>query len=241
MVLDAALVGTGCYIAAQEGIRPSLMSLYGTDNCGGTPCWRAALVLLPQLAILPVATAIAAREHKSLRQWCTDCETNGLRTAARVSVFVFYAFLLVDLLYAYFIRQTYADGTPVVVLRKLMIDHHVVCLLGHLYATSLCPKVSRPCFVFAITCLEFGSGMSNVFWLLKPTAHAGLGALAYLVGMTISNVTTTILTWFWNVRAREGGAHLLRRWPPMCVWFFLIYLRQKEVHKISGYHWPWSF
>ena len=47
-------------------------------------------------------------------------------------------------------------------LQRDIILHHVVCLCGHLYATSCCPNASRPCFIVAITVLELGSGVGHV-------------------------------------------------------------------------------
>ena len=230
--MDPAFVlGAGCYVALQEALRPWLMDAYATSNCGGTPCWRASLVMLPQLVLMPLATMVAASKHHSLWEWCDDCEKRGLRVAARTTVYIFYAFLLLDLVYAYVM-----NGRPVVVLRRLMIDHHVICLLGHLYATSFCPRGSQPCFLSAITCLEVGSALCNAFWLLKGTPQAFIGALLYVVGMVISNACTIVLVWCWNVRAREAGAHLLRRWPALAVTSVLLYLRQAEVSKyVPGY------
>ena len=82
--------------------------------------------------------------------------------------------------------------------------------------------------------------MCNIFWVLEGTPHVGFGARAYLVGMTISNACTAILAWFWNarMRAHAAGAHPLRRWPPIVIMLVLIYLRQKEVHMLTGWPWP---
>lgn len=229
--MDASVGLAAAYIAVQEVLRPRLTSFYGAQNCGGTPCWRASLVLLPQFVLLPGCIAALALQHGSLRAWCNDSASNGLGLLARFAVLIFYSFLIVDLFYQYLL-------SPPVVLRQLMIDHHLVCLAGHIYATLLCPKRARPCYLFAICALEVGSGFANVFWLTQTTAAAQLGGLAYLIGMTISNVAASILLLQWNAQAREAGLHPVRRVPCILIVAVLVLMRQKEVHALVL--WPFA-
>ena len=97
----------------------------------------------------------------------------------------------------------------------------------------LCPRGSRPCFLLAITFLELGSNTSNVFHLSRGTAYARAGTAIYCVGMTLANALTALVTVTWNRRARDGGWHALGRWPPMGVWFVLIYFRQEEALRLT--------
>ena len=228
--MDVAYALGAGYVALQEIWRPMLMTRFGDSNCGGTPCWRASLVLFPQFAILPFAVGATALQYSSLRAWCDDAEYRGkLNVLMRFVVLVFYAFLLADLVYNHYL-------SPPIVLRQLMIHHHLVCFCGHIYATYFCPVRAQPCYLFAICCLEMGSGFANVYWLLQDTAGAWLGSVVYLVTMTISNTTATILAWKWRVAAGEAGLSQWRRWPCFVIVLVLVFMRQKEVHMLVG--WP---
>ena len=226
MKVDRALLATGAYIALQEALRPLLFSVFEWQNCGGTPCWRAALTMLPQFLLLPLAIGIAALQHATLQDWCADSATRGLDTAARCVVYFFYTFLLLDFVYVYV-------HWPTVVLRRLMIDHHLLCLAGHLYGASVGAAAARPCYIFAICCLEVGSGTANAFWLLRGTRYTLHGALTYLVCMTLSNGTASTLAWCWQCAARDAGTHWLKRALCVVIVALLVYLRQVEVHKLT--------
>ena len=220
--LDRGLLVGAAYVLVQELIRPYAMSTIHGD-CGGTPCWRACLVTAVQLLYLPLAIVVSLwLRRASLQSWCDECGKRGVGSIEYASFSIFLAFLLVDLYYAWLLPP------PPVILRPLMILHHMVCVLGHVYGVKFCPPSSVPCFLCAISALEMGSGASNIFHFCN---RQGSSKLIYMLGMTASNAAATTLTWMWNVRASSGGAHVLRRWPPMVVWFVLIYLRQAEVHK----------
>lgn len=224
-MVDPALALCAGYLAVQESLRPMLFSYFEWQNCNGTPCWRASLVLFAQLVVLPIAIGAAALQHDSLASWCADAGKNGLRVPARVVAYVFYTFLIMDFVYVYL-------HWPTVVLRRLMIDHHAVCLLGHLYGASLGARAARPCYLFAICALEFGSGFANIFALLKPTPHVVTSAAAYMVAMSLSNGVASVLTWKWHVAARDAGTHVLKRVLCLGIVALLVYLRQIEVQKL---------
>ena len=210
--MDAALVGVAAYAAIQELLRRPAMHIFGEDvECGGTPCWRACLVLFPQLVALPLATVIAVTGRPSWRQ-----------LGERAAIYIFQAFLIIDIMYNWIMY-------PKPVLRRLMVIHHVVCVFGHLYGTSMCPKLSVPYFLCATCVLEIGSGSCNIFHIWRYTEHEPIAYWTYAVVMTLSNAGATYIPVEWNRRAREGGAHWLGRWVPMALWSALIYMRQVEV------------
>lgn len=230
MFLDGSLAVLACALLVQEVLRSYLMLMHGeTADCGGTPCWRAALMLPMQLVYLPSCAVAGLAAHSgSLGGWCDACEKEraNLGVAGRSIVLLFYLLTVGDFAYHY------ALGPSIVVLRDVMLAHHVVVLLGHVYATAICPPGSRPCFVVAISLLEFGSAGSNIFYLTErkyPTVAA-----AVLLGLqTLSHLGAGYATIEWNARARRGGAWRLARWLPMAVWFTLFFMRQKEAVGLS--------
>jgi hypothetical protein len=220
----AGLLAAASYGVLQETLRRPALDVFGTGDCGGTPCWRAGLVFLPQVLIMPTLIIVAHSRHRSLKDWCAACAAKGLDAVGQGLVAIFYAFLLMDVLY-------HALMQPVVVLRPLMILHHIVCLAGHFYATRFCPRESMPCYLTAIGVLEVGSAACNAFHMWKHS-YVQLVSIVYLVVMCASNAWGLWLARTWNARAREGGATAYRRWLPMAIWFTLIFLRQKELYRL---------
>lgn len=228
------LLGVACYVVAQELLKFYVQPILLDRDCGGTPCWGSATRLLPQAVLMPGLTVTALYSHGSLRNWCDACHSSGLRGPALLAMYIFHAFMVVDMVWGYMYPGT---------MRLLMVIHHVVCILGNAYACSYCPHASRPCFLCAITCLELGSWTANVFWLVEPVhggSYATAGALVYAVGMSVLHVLVLVLTQLWNARARDAGQHWLLRWPPMAVWAVLICMRQREMHMVlarKGHAW----
>lgn len=225
MRLDAAALGCGAYVVVHEALRFQLHEIYGEQDCGGTPCWRARLVLFAQTICMPMACCAAAWNHNwSLRQWCTDSGLNGPNVATRLLNYIFYVYLLLDCWYVYLFPD-------VLIMRMLMIVHHVICFLGHTYALFFCPSATLPCYVAGITFLEIGSAFANVFHIWRWWSIA---EPLYFGGMALANGVALILMWYWNVIAKEVGVHALRRWPAMICTVLLIYFRQKEVQILTG-------
>lgn len=219
-----ALTGVAVYVAIQEVLRQFSHRRFTDTDCGGTPCWVAALKLIPQLIVLPAGVCAALRQHGwSTQRWSSHNEKYGITGPALLVAYAFVAFLVVDLYYAVLFPG---------IMRLLMVQHHVVCLLGHAYALLCCPRASQPYFLFAITWLEIGSSSANVFWLLLGTPYAAHGSLIYAFFMTISHLAAITLTFLWNWSAGKGGLHVLLRWPPMVVWGVLMYMRQIEIAKV---------
>ena len=220
-----ALLGCLCYMVVQELMRPYAHRAFADTDCGGTPCWVTSLKLIAQNLVLPGSMAAALHEHGwSIQRWCSHAKVNGLCNSALLCAYVFVAFLVLDLWYAVLFPG---------IMRMLMVQHHIVCLLGHAYALICCPRLTQPYFLCAITFLELGSSSANFFFLFLGTPYAAHGALIYSVGMTLTHLAALTLTVLWNWSGSTCGLHPLLRWPPMFVWFILIYMRQIEIPKAS--------
>lgn len=143
----------------------------GSANMGGSPQWRNALGLLPQLIVLP--TLLLASLHPP---WTL--------TAQQVFINVFAGLLVFDF--------------AVLKLNLLMVLHHGTCLLGHAYAIKLAPE-AFPCYFAAVAALEAGSGCSCAWWLWGDQQPQFCTA-AYKAGMTLSNMLATagLLAWSKN-------------------------------------------
>ena len=217
----------------QEALRGLAFEHVGEGDCGSTPCWRSALVLVPQVAGMGLQCAIAAHcQAWSLNRWCDDCEKRGLTTAAHGVLFCFYAYLVADMLYWFFL-----PSEPVI-MRDLMVTHHVVCIFGTLYATTgFCSKASMPAFVAAITMLELGSSFSNVYYLYRFSDQPSVVRIfkqLYFFGMGASNLGAAACTVPWFLRERQAGVALWRRLLPMGIWFALMGMRQEAAQRLAG-------
>ena len=222
--LDRAALACAVYAVTQEVLRSIFVPLYPED-CGGTPCWRSVIVLFVQLFWMPVAFFLALRNQAwSMRQWSADCAKHGLQPAAQSIVYIFYVYLLLDILYQELFK-------PLVILRRLMVIHHVVCLLGNFYGTKLSPLAAVPHYLAGITWLECGSACANAFHIWRGAAFA---SPVYLIGMSVSNVLAAHAVYCYYARCRDAGGNILARLLVVAVMTVLIYLRQKEVHKLTG-------
>lgn len=224
--LNGGMLIGAAYILAQELIRPMAIAHVGVErDCGSTPCWRAELVLTVQLGFLPLSVLTPLYVHKwSVNDWCDAWGQRALNALEQGAVSIFALFMLLDFYYHCLLPPL----SVLPVLRPVMVVHHCVCLLGHLYATLICPRASVPYYLSAICCLEVGSGFANIFFLRDKDA---MSWWAYMLGMTVSNLGASAYTLGWNARARAAGAHSLMRWPAVLITAALIYLRQVELRK----------
>ena len=236
--MDTGLLLGLASMLCQELLRRPMYDLFGNEDCGGTPRWRAGLVLFPQLVVMFGSCIAAAAAHGfSMERWCADCGKRGLGPASGCAVHSFLAYLLSDLLY------WYSFPPPPVVMRPLMVFHHVLCMGGTLYAMRACPRATLPCFTAAIVALEFGSGFSNLFHLFRDSPGVvPVVKPLYFLGMTISNSGGTyfLLAWGRSMRDSNRKTHPLARWVPILISLILIVMRQETVHRLAGpTGWSW--
>jgi hypothetical protein len=234
-VLDGGLLVGAVAVAVQEIVRPYTMRVVGVGDCGGTQCWRAALVLLPQAVVMPFMCLVGAyRAGWSIDRWCTSAHAQGLDGPSSGAVFAFGAAMFGDMLY----WQLLPTPAGVPVLRPTMVAHHAACLLGTVHAMVLSPRAAAPCFLIAIVALELGSAICNVHSLYHHLEWAPEPTLArvdklYLVGMCTSNAVALWALSTWNARAREAQAHLLTRWPAVALTVVMVALRQEAAHRLT--------
>ena len=226
------LVGA-VFCATQEALRRPAAELFGEEDAGGTPRWRNALVLFPQLVGMSSLCLAAKLDHGwSLRRWCEDCKSSGMCAKSYAIVYVFLAYLFTDMLYWYLMPP------PPVIMRDLMVVHHVVCICGTLYATQgFCVQAATPSFIEGVCVLEFGSACSNLFALYRNDDSAELVLRVkqlYFLGMCFSNSYGAYCTTAWYQRQTEGGASRWAVWLPIVLWIALLVLRQEALHKLAG-------
>lgn len=228
--VDAGVLLGAVSMACQEALRRPMYNTFGNEDCGGTPRWRSGLVLFPQFLVISGSCLVAAFSQRfSMKGWCLDCSKNGLGPAAGCALYSFYAYLMTDLLYWYWIPE------PPVIMRPLMVLHHVVCIAGTRYATSHCPSYALPMYVGAIASLEFGSGFSNLFHLFKETPiMLGYVRPSYFIGMCVSNAAGTYFLYAWSRAMRECKTHMLAFVIPVVISLILIVMRQETVHRLAG-------
>ena len=129
---DPSLLAVSGYVLLQEAYRTFLMRAMPTADadCGNQPCWRSALMFMPQLVGLPLIAL--ARHGGSVYAWGEYNVKHPMQPAGRVTLMLFYWFLAVDFAYQHAMQ-------PTQVLSKMMVQHHIVCL----YALSPSANLAR--------------------------------------------------------------------------------------------------
>ena len=176
---------------------------YGKKNSGGSPRWRNALGLLPQVVVMP-----------SLLLWSVASPT-WASVAERTFVYIFASLLIFD----FFTLQ----------LNATMVMHHSVCLGGHAYALANAPEAFWYYFA-AVAALEAGSGTSCVWWLagdiMGGRTPPSLDTL-YKAGMSLSNAVCVWCLVNWSLTAASLGT--AARLLPIPITAALIHGRQAEM------------
>ena len=175
---------------------------YGSKNSGGSPRWRNALGLLPQVIVMP-----------SLLSWSLASST-WAPVAERTFVYIFPSLLIFDFL--------------ALQLNTTMVLHHSVCLLGHIYAFLNAPEAFWYYFA-AVVLLEAGSGTSCIWWLIGDILGSPPPSCStlYKVGMSLSNAMCVWCLANWSLAA--GSLGLAGRIMPIPITAVLIHGRQTEM------------
>lgn len=179
---------------------------FGSENSGGSPRWRNALGLLPQVVVMPGLLAASV----VLPSWAAIAERTFVYVFASLLIFDFFALKL--------------NGT--------MVAHHGVCLAGHAYAVWSAPEVFWYYFA-AVAALEAGSGTSCIWWLvgdLYPSKPQPICDALYARGMSLSNALCVCCLLTWSAKATSLG--LVGRTAPVLITGVLIYMRQIEMSNI---------
>lgn len=180
-------------------------SEHGSADLGGTPRWRAALGVLPQIVSMPAL--LCAR--LALPAWASP-------TCDHCFVHVFASLLIFDL--------------AVIELNHMLLLHHGVCLAGHAFAIGTAPEA----FVYyhaGVVALEAGSGISSVWWLWGENAH--WPTPLYQFGMSASNAIAGLAALGWSVAA--ASLPVVGRATPVLIIAALLYMRQLEMHNLTHY------
>ena len=179
---------------------------YGAANSGGSPRWRNALGLLPQVIVLPSLVFASL----FVPSWAAVFE--------RTFVYVFASLLIFD----FFTLE----------LNSTMVAHHAVCLGGHAFAFCSAPEAFWYYFA-AVAALEAGSGTCCFWWLvgdIYPTKPHEFCDMLYKAGMSFSNAVCVYCLLAWSTTATSLG--LLGRCVPIFITAGLIYGRQAEMMNV---------
>eukprot|EP00316_Scyphosphaera_apsteinii_P008981 CAMPEP_0119319970 /NCGR_PEP_ID=MMETSP1333-20130426/51016_1 /TAXON_ID=418940 /ORGANISM="Scyphosphaera apsteinii, Strain RCC1455" /LENGTH=243 /DNA_ID=CAMNT_0007326545 /DNA_START=156 /DNA_END=887 /DNA_ORIENTATION=- len=175
----------------------ALQAYFGTAQIGKFPNWRNFLMLPGQCIVLPTLWLLSRRQHNQCMlglaaAWCGQhahgmcwgAHLKQLRTGetppspGSINWCWDWAFVF------FFAAQLVMDAYLVPDMGALMLLHHAVCLLGHIYGTFMCTR-AFPFYFAGCIALELGSAACNI-WTMYPQTP-GLFS-AYAIVMTLSNV-----------------------------------------------------
>ena len=170
-----------------------------------------------QLVVLPAMFALARAEHPSMRRWCEQWARKPSRCAwTGCFLFIFAAFLLLD----------FVNPHCVVHMRPLMVAHHAVCALGHVYAAFVTP-LGLPYYFAGVVAFELGSATCNIVCLW------GAASPVYAVGMSLSNTAALVCSTGW---AKAIGPRPRSKAFGLMLSALLAMMRQREV--LNFYSFP---
>ena len=168
--LAAAMIAA--YVIAFTFAHRWTVKRFGCVSVGGSPRWRNALGLLPQLVVLPFLLLLSVAAPSV----ALACE--------RAFVIVFASILLFDF--------------AVLELAPMLQLHHATCLVGHGFALWRAPEAFAD-YHAAVVALEVGSGLSSVWWLWGEVTS--FPTPLYAVGMTASNGAAAWAALTWSMQA----------------------------------------
>ena len=157
----------------------------GSAIIGGAPRWRSAVGLITQVIILPVLKIASMRDdmHACSAPCFSHDDVNATGNAFAV---IFPLLMLLD----FFLCQ----------LSPLIMAHHLVCILGHLYACTAAQR-AFPAYFGGVVALELGSAANGLYCLLPNTFRAR----HLLVLMTLSNLAALGCVSLWYRWSYDRG------------------------------------
>lgn len=129
-------------------------------------------------------------------------------TTQRLFIYIFALYMITDFVV-----------TP---LSKLLMLHHVFCLLGHGIVVLVLPS-TFPIYFAGVVSLEVGSGFYNLF-CLRPDVQ--WRAVSYAISMTVSNIIAVVLGYRWLML----DIHLAPKVLNTVITVIMVYLRQKTCY-----------
>ena len=187
--------------------------IVGTVMDGGTPRWRSAVGLITQLGVLPVLFFVALISNGDAQGWSdrSAASRDGMHFMGWAFAAIFPSLMLLDFVLCE--------------LSPLIMAHHLVCVLGHVYACTVAAR-SFPAYFAGVVALEVGSGGTGVH-CLSPKSFS---AANMLVLMTISNLVALGCVWQWTSWNDERG------WMESCTVVFtssmLCLARQNDAQQV---------
>ena len=162
--------------------------IVGTVMDGGTPRWRSAVGLITQLGVLPVLFIVALISNGDAQGWSerSAASRDGMHCMGWAFAAIFPSLMLLDFVLCK--------------LSRLIMAHHLVCVLGHVYACTVAAR-SFPAYFAGVVALEVGSGGTGVH-CLSPKCFT---AANMLVLMTLSNLVALGCVWQWTSWNDERG------------------------------------
>ena len=143
-------------------------------------------------------------------QWAVlpACWMIDTPTSERFFVYTFALYMLVNFVI-----------TP---LSKLLLLHHVFCLVGHFVVVLMLPA-TLPVYFAGVVTLELGSGFYNMF-CLRPDVRWRV--IAYAVGMSASNAAALAICIRWVLLDIALAPKVLN----LVITAIMVYLRQKTCY-----------
>lgn len=185
---------------------------FGTEVIEGTPRWRSAAGPGTSLVTLPAIFAASLWTAGSFDLWSQRCAELGLGVFDWGFFLVFTGLMITD----------FVQG---VLCSYLLIAHHLVCILCHLFACFFA-LAAFPFYFAGVVALELGSAATCVH-SVWPKAFP---ASRMMLVMTVSNVFATLCTSYWFSTLLDTIP--ISSWIGSLISCVLVLLRQKDAIEV---------
>jgi len=192
------------WIVCNTGIKNYLETWLGGSDVYGVPRFRLGSGFWTQLFCLPASFYLSIVEYGSFGNWIenTGCPWDDLWPSVFSCVFA--AFMIYD----------FVALRP----RPAMVVHHIVCLFS-IFICSVGYPEGFPYYALGVVTMELGSATFNITLL-------GASHFVYLVGMTLSNILSVVVFYFWMSSLTSWIGVLL----VSVLYIPIVFVRQLSVH-----------